>query len=143
KHWRTHRLQHAAACIGLEGNLHDTTPGPATERTPVAAGAPAKVLTASPTDLHPCLRRLADGSRAPTPEGSRPGFPWGHVAAPIRPVTGRRSLPPSSLTRSPIGSPCRSLSLAGATGLPRSAGVTERVRPCLWAGGASSAAGEH
>ena len=79
----------------------------------VAAVAPAKVLTTSPTDLHHCLRRLADGSRAPTPEGSLPAFAWGPLATPIRPITGRLSLVPSSFTRSPIGSPCGALSLAG------------------------------
>jgi hypothetical protein len=53
--------------------------------------------------LHHCPRRLADCSRPSTPEGSLPGFPWGDVATPIRPTTGRRSLPPSSSTRSPVG----------------------------------------
>src|SRR5262245_57029271 len=38
-----------------------------------------------------------------SPEGSTP----------IRPITGRHSLPPSSFTRSPIGSSYDSLSLAG------------------------------
>jgi hypothetical protein len=37
----------------------------------------------------------------------------GGVATPIRPITGRPSLAPSSFTRSPIGSPCGVLSLAG------------------------------
>jgi hypothetical protein len=37
----------------------------------------------------------------------------GGVATPIRPITGRLSLAPSSFTRSPIGSPCDVLSLAG------------------------------
>ena len=35
-------------------------------------------------------------------------------STPIRPVTGRRSLPPSSCTRSPIGGPYGTLSLTGA-----------------------------
>jgi hypothetical protein len=74
--------------------------------TSVAAVAPATALTAAPTSLHHSLRRLADGSRPPTPEGSRPGFPWGDVTTPIRPATGRPSLPPSSSTRSPVGWPC-------------------------------------
>ena len=34
-------------------------------------------------------------------------------STPIRPVTGRPSLPPSSCTRSPFGSPCGLLSLVG------------------------------
>jgi hypothetical protein len=71
----------------------------------VAAAAPATALTAVPTVLLCCLRRLADASRAPTPEGSQPGFPRGDVATPIRPVTGRPSPAPSSFTRNPIGRP--------------------------------------
>jgi hypothetical protein len=99
--------------IGLGADLSVTAAEPATEMMSVAAGAPARVVATPPTDLQPCLRRLADGSRPPTPEGSLPGFPWGHVPTPIRPATGRRSLPPSSSTRSPIGSPCGSLSPRG------------------------------
>ena len=46
-------------------------------------------------------------------------------STPVRPATGRPSLPPSSFTRSPIGSPCDSLSpKGGATGLPRCAAET-------------------
>jgi hypothetical protein len=105
KHWATHLSRHAVACIGLEGNLHDTTPGPAAEMPSVAAGAPAGAFTTPPTVLLPCPRRLADGPRAPTPEGSRPAFAWGDVATPIRPITGRPSLAPSSSTRSPVGWP--------------------------------------
>src|SRR5262245_19441560 len=103
KHWPTRCLQHAVARIGLEGNLHDTTAGPATEMTSVAAVAPARAITAPPTYLHHCLRRLADASRAPTPGGSLPAFAWGDVATPIRPITGRHSLAPPSCTRSPVG----------------------------------------
>jgi len=79
----------------------------------VAQAAPAKVVTTPPTYLRCLLRRFADRSRPPTPKGSQPGFPWGDVATPIHPITGRLSLFPSSCTRSPIGSPCGSLSLAG------------------------------
>src|SRR5262249_57341097 len=79
--------------------------------TSVAEAAPATVVATALTDLRRLLRRLADRSRPPTPEGSLPGFPWGDVATPIRPITGRHSLPPSSSTRSPVGSPCGSLSL--------------------------------
>src|SRR5262249_5819967 len=58
-------------------------------------------------------RRLAVLSRPPTPEGSLPPFGWGNVATPIRPLTGRPWLAPSSCTRSPIGSPCGLLSPRG------------------------------
>src|SRR5258707_15688535 len=74
--------------------------------TTVAAVAPAKVVTTPPTVLHHSLRRLADGSRPPTPRGSLPGFPWGDVATPIRPITDRPSLSPRSFTRSPVGGSC-------------------------------------
>src|SRR5262249_2231860 len=47
------------------------------------------------------------------PEGSQPACAGGDVATPIRPITGRRSLAPSSFTRSPIASPRGSLSPAG------------------------------
>src|SRR5947208_17135841 len=62
--------------IGLGADLSVTAPGPATEMTAVAAVAPAKAVAAPPTDLHHSLRRLADGSRPPTPGGSQPAFAW-------------------------------------------------------------------
>ena len=89
--------------IGLGDNLDVTTPEPATELISVVEAAPARAVTALPTYLLRPLRRLADGSRPPTPRGSLPPFGWGDVATPIRPITGRPSLPPSSFTRSPIG----------------------------------------
>src|SRR5437588_9174608 len=55
------------------------------------------------TVLRRPLRRLADGSRPPTPRGSLPPFGWDSVATPIRPITSRHSLSPRSATRSPIG----------------------------------------
>jgi hypothetical protein len=99
--------------LGLGVNLSVTTAEPATEMISVAAVAPAKVVATSPTVLHHSLRRLADGSRPPTPEGSLPACAGGDVATPIRPVTGRPLLAPSSFTRSPVGSSYDSLSLAG------------------------------
>ena len=64
-------------------------------------------------------------------------------STPIRSITDRRSLPPSSFTRRPIGSSCESLSLAGrTTGLPRFADMPGWGRSQLFAGGASSAPGE-
>jgi hypothetical protein len=64
-------------------------------------------------------------------------------STPIRPVGGRRSLPPPSCTRRPVGSSCESLSPMGrATGLPRSADVPGWGGSPLFAGGASSAPGE-
>ena len=74
---------------GLGVNLSVTTAVPATEMTSVAAVAPAKVVATLPTVLHHSLRRLADGSRPPTPEGSLAPFGWGSVVprAPHLPVT--------------------------------------------------------
>jgi len=40
---------------------------------------------APPTGLRRLLRWLAQGSRAPSPEGSLPGFPWGDVARRLNP----------------------------------------------------------
>src|SRR5262249_5033253 len=99
--------------IGLGADLSVTAAEPATEMTSVAAVAPARAVTTPPTYLQHCLRRLADGSRPPTPEGSLPPFGRGDVAPLIGPATGRPSLPPSSFTRSPMGSPCGSLSPKG------------------------------
>jgi hypothetical protein len=79
----------------------------------VAEAAPATVITTAPTYLRRPLRRLADGSRPPTPRGSLPPFGWGNVTTPIRPITGRHWLSPRSSTRSPFGSSYDALSLAG------------------------------
>jgi len=129
--------------IGLGVHLSVTAAEPATEMTTVAAGAPAKVVTTSLTDLHPSLRRLADGSRPPTPEGSLPACAWGNVPTPIRPITGRPSLAPSSFTRNPIG---RSYDLPTRKGELRAYHVAPQkpawVRSRLYAGGSSSAPGE-
>ena len=64
-------------------------------------------------------------------------------STPIRPVSDRHSLPPSSFTRRPVGSPCGSLSPAGrTTGLPRSADVPRWGGSPFFAGGTASAPGE-
>src|SRR5215831_14433803 len=132
----------ARGCL-VGGNLDVTTTEPATEMTTVAAIAPAKILTTSPTDLQHRLRRLADDSRTPTPEGSLPPFGWGNVTTPIRPIAGRLSLAPSSFTRSPIGSPCGSLSLAGGLRAYHVASLKPAwVRSRLYAGGSASAPGK-
>src|SRR5690242_14901833 len=99
--------------IGLGDNLSVTVAVPATEMNSVARAAPAKVVAISLTYLRRSLRRFADPSRPSTPEGSLPAFAWGDVATPLRPITDRPSLAPSSFTRSPISSPCGLLSLAG------------------------------
>src|SRR5947209_504869 len=99
--------------LGLGADLSVPTAVPATEVISVAAVAPARALATLPTCLHHGLRRLADGSRPPTPRGSLPPFGWGDVPTPVRPIPGRPSLAPRSFTRSPIGSSYDSLTLAG------------------------------
>jgi hypothetical protein len=128
--------------IGLGVNLSVTAAEPATELTTVAAVAPATALAAAPTVLQHSLRRLADGSRPPTPEGSLPPFGWGDVTTPIRPITDRHSL------HLPCPQPHR-LALRFAfpsrrtTGLPRCGAETLAwVRSRLYAGGSTSAPGE-
>ena len=59
------------------------------------------------------LDRLANLSRAERPDGSQLTFVWEDVALPIRLVTRRHLLFPSSSTRSPIGSPYNELSQVG------------------------------
>jgi hypothetical protein len=97
--------------IGLGVNLDVTTAEPATELLTVAGAAPATTVAVAPTYLLCPLRRLADSSRPPVPEGSLHACAWGNVATPVPPITGRQSLPPSSFTRCPIrssyDSPCR------------------------------------
>ena len=91
------------------------------------------------TDLLCPPSRLAVGSCPPTPEGSRLAFARVDVATPIRPVAGQPSLPPSSFTRRPIGSPCGGPTLAGerrAYHVPSQ--ESSWVRPRLDAGGSSS-----
>ena len=61
-------------------------------------------------------------------------------STPIRPITGRPSLPPSSFTRRPVGSPCGWPSLAGGRRAYHVASQESSwVRPRLYAGGTSSA----
>ena len=55
------------------------------------------------------LSRFAKFSREERPEGSLPAFAWSDVvegSTPIRSITERRSLSPSSSTRTAIDSPC-------------------------------------
>ena len=132
--------------IGLGVNLSVTATGPATELTSVAQAAPAEVIATSPTVLLCLLRRLTDGLRPLTPEGSWPAFAWSDVAigsTPVRPIPGRPSLRPSSFTRSPIVSPCGSSTLAGGLRAYHVASQESSwIRPRLDAGGSSSAPDE-
>jgi hypothetical protein len=125
--------------IGLGVNLDGTTAEPAAEdrRRPHLRTLPSE------TDLLCLPNRLAVGSRPPTPEGSQPAFARGDVATPIRPVTRRPSLPPSSFTRRPVGSPYGWPTLAGGRRAYHVASQESSwVRPRLDAGGTSSAPDE-
>jgi hypothetical protein len=107
-----------------------------------SAGAAPRALPPATVLLCP-LCRLAVGSCPSTPGGSQLAFARGDLATPIRPATGRRSLPPPSFTRRPIGSPCGWPTLAGGRRAYRVASQKSSwVRPRLYAGGSSSAPGE-
>jgi hypothetical protein len=116
-----------------------TTAGPATE---IRRRLHLRTLP-SETDLLCPPSRSAVGSRPPTPGGSRLAFARGDVSTPIRPITGRPSLPPSSSTRRPIGSPCGWPTLAGGRRAYHVASQESSwVRPRLYAGGTTSAPDE-
>ena len=115
-------------------------PGRYCDRAGYRGSAGAAPRTSPPvTVLHCPLCRLAVGSRPSTPGGSRLAFARGDVPTPIRPVTGRRSLPPPSFTRRPIGSPCDGPTRAGGRRAYHVASQESSwVRPRLDAGGTSS-----
>ena len=109
----------------------------------MAEAAPARVVTTPPTCLRRFLRRFADRSRPPTPEGSLPGFPWSDVTLRLNPYPPHyRAAFACSLLLYPqphrltlrLAFPC-----GRATGLPRCAVETAWVRSCLYAGGSPSA----
>jgi hypothetical protein len=83
----------------------------------VVAAAPARAVTAPPTVLLRCLTPVGDPLPCVHTRGKSAGFRRGVMSpkgsTPVRPITGRPSLAPSSFTRSPVGSPRGSLSLAG------------------------------
>ena len=125
--------------IGLGVNLDGTATEPATEdRRGLHHGRcrPRQIGFAPRS-------RLAVGPHPPTPGGSQLAFARGDVSTPIRPVTGRLSLPPSSFTRRPVGSPHGRPTLAGGRRADHVASQESSwVRPHLDAGGTSSAPDE-
>jgi hypothetical protein len=107
-----------------------------------SAGAAPRALPPA-SDLLCPLSRLTVGSHPPTPGGSQLAFARDDVSTPIRPVTGRPSLPPPSFTRRPVGSPCGWPTLAGGRRAYHVASQEPSwVRPRLDAGGSSSAPDE-
>src|SRR5262249_2098533 len=120
--------------IGLGVDLDSTTAEPATDdrRRPHLRTLPSE------TDLLCLPNRFTVDSCPPTPQGSPPASAGGDVPPPIRPVTGRPSLPPPSVTRRPVGSPCGRPTLAGGRRAYHVASQEPSwVRPRLDAGGAS------
>src|SRR3954447_346248 len=121
---------------GQPGRYFDRAGDRRSARAAPRALPPASDLLCPPS-------RLAVGSRPPTPEGSQLAFARGDLATPIRPVTDRLSLPPSSFTRRPIGSPRGGPTLAGGRRAYHVASQESSwVRPRLDAGGPSSAPDE-
>jgi hypothetical protein len=103
-----------------------------------SGAAPARALRSA--DISALLPEVV-GSRFPSANTCGKSAPFrGRVYTPIRPITGRRSLPPASFTRRPIHTPYGGRSRGEGDGL-----TTFRrccrvwVRPRLFAGGASSA----
>jgi len=96
-----------------------------------------------PTFLHCFLKSVCSRFTYANTRGKSAGFRRGMMSpcgsTPIRSVTDRPSLTPSSRTRRPFGFSCESLSSTRSagetTGLPRSAAVTVWVRSRLSAGG--------
>ncbi len=102
--------------------LHDTRlepPHDLVDRTPIDV-VPADCVAGDCAGWRRCCRHslcplwwFAMLSRDFRPSGSLPAFARGDVATPIPAITAGHSLSPPSSTRSPIGSPYGSLSLAG------------------------------
>ena len=147
KHEPTHLLRHAVNLIGLEDTCTVREPSQLPmclgggSRTSKDRYGPADVAALLPnagwlsSHVRPHQREVCPLSGGVlSPAGSTP----------LRPITGRHSRAPPSFTRSPMGSPYGSLSLAGglrAYHVPQ----LERpgwLRPRLCAGGSASAPGE-
>jgi hypothetical protein len=127
---------------GADGLVHEPHRGvPPAFPSPLTRSADADLRESRPAP--PCAQNTQLPS---TPEGSRPAFAWSDVAigsTPVRPVTGRPSLPPSSFTRRPVGSPHGGPTLAGGRRAYHVASQESSwVRPRLDAGGTSSAPDE-
>ena len=147
KHEPTHLLRHAVNLIGLEDTCTVREPS----QLPMCLGGGSRTSKDhyGPADSSALLPD-AGWRSSPVRPHQREVCPLsGGVlspagSTPLRPITGRHSLAPPSFTRSPMGSPYGSLSLAGglrAYHVPQ----LERpgwLRPRLCAGGSASAPGE-
>jgi hypothetical protein len=89
------------------------------------------------------LKRFAELPRAARPEGSLPPCGWGDVATPIRPITDRPSLAPSSFTRCRLDASYEAPTPKGRQRAYHVPQVYRRwVRSRFFAGGATTACGE-
>jgi len=116
----------------------------------VVAAAPARTVTVPPTFLRCCPTPVGCPLTCAHTRGKSAPFSGGvmspHGSTPLRPITGRPSLPPSSSTRCPIRSSCDSPCCPKAAGqrayhVPQ-AEPSGWFRPRLYAGGTTSAPGE-
>jgi hypothetical protein len=108
KHWPTHLHRHAVVRIGLEDNLYVTEWEPTTEPS---QAAPARALRSADI-CFACSSRFASPFTYANTRGKSAGFHRGMMlpcgATPIRSITERPSLAPSSFTRRLISSSCES-----------------------------------
>jgi len=99
--------KHAVVRIGLEDDLYVTAREPTTEPS---EAAPARSITLPPTYLHCFLKSVCSRFTYANTRGKSAGFRRGMISPcgsiPIRPITDRPSLAPSSFTRRPIGASC-------------------------------------
>jgi hypothetical protein len=128
--------------IGLGVNLSVSAAEPATELPTVARAAPAKVLA---TSRQICIARYAGWLTVHARRHPREVCPLARGvmspsgSTPIRSITGRPSLPPSSCTRSPIGWPYDLPTPRGGLRAYHVPQVEQGwVRSCLYAGGSTS-----
>ena len=108
--------KHAANLIGLEA----ACTLPEQSRLPKCLGGGSRTSKdpCGPADISALLPNAGWLSSHVRPHQREvcPPCGWGDVATPIRPITGRPSLAPSSFTRCPVGSSCGFLSGGVSTG---------------------------
>jgi hypothetical protein len=135
--------KHAVSPIGLGVHLSVPTPVPATER--IRWRRPHQLRSLRPRHQI-CDTPYAGWLTLHARRHQREVCPLSGgvmlqpLSSPLQ--VGIRLLPPPLPAAPSVGLAACLPPQGRATGLPRSADVTERVRSCLWAGGAPSAAGE-
>ena len=81
--------QDAVAPLALGSTWALLAAGPATDVTSDGGSSTSERALRPRHHLHHCLRRLADASRPPTPQGSLHAFAWGDVATRLNPYPAR------------------------------------------------------